>query len=477
MVKLVGRQREQLALQTTLDSPEAELVCVYGRRRIGKTFLVRQFFAKELCFELTGVFDASLKEQLANFVRSFATAFGREPTPPADWASAFAMLGEALSRLPRRGAKRVVFLDELPWLSSRRSGFLRALEHFWNSWAVKRPWLVLVVCGSAAAWMLDAVIHARGGLHNRVTRRLRLEPFTLGETRAFLSERRVALGDYQTLELYMALGGVPHYLKDVRRGESASQNIDRICFGRDGALRDEFHDVYRSLFEHAERHESVVRALARKASGMTRNEILRSTDIGSGGAATKLLDELEASGFLARVPAFEMKTKDAVYRLADEYSLFYLRWIERHRGVSTGFWGTRRTSPAWRAWAGLAFEGVCLKHARQIKRALGIEAVETLESAWRAAGSRDEAGAQIDLLIDRKDVTINLCEMKFSEAEFVIDKRYAAELRSKRDVFRRQSKTRKALLLTMVTTYGVRQNPYRDELVAASVPMGALFDA
>lgn len=475
MRALVGRQREQRTLQAALDSAEAELACIYGRRRIGKTFLVRQFFAKELCFELTGIFDAPLKEQLRNFSRAYDAAFGGGLPPPSDWQSAFAQLAEALALLPKRSSKRVLFIDELPWLSSRRSGFLRALEHFWNSWAVKKPWLVLVVCGSAAAWMIDEVLHSRGGLHNRVTRRIRLEPFTLAETREFLAERRIELGDYQTLELYMAMGGVPHYLKEIRRSESASQNLDRICFARDGALHDEFRDVYRSLFEHAERHEGVVRALSRKTSGMTRGELLEAAEMGSGGAATKLLDELEASGFIMRVPAFGMKTKDAVYRLADEYSLFYLRWIERHRGASDGFWITRRTSPAWRAWGGLAFESVCLKHRRQIKRALGIEAVETLESTWRSSSSNGESGAQVDLLIDRKDATINLCEMKFSDAEFVIDKSYAADLRTKRDTFRRATKSKKTILLTMVTTYGVRENVHRDELVAASIEMGALF--
>jgi predicted AAA+ superfamily ATPase len=475
MAALIGRRSEQRTLQGALDATEAELVCVYGRRRIGKTYLVRQFFAKQLCFELTGVFDAPLKEQLRSFARAFDSAFGAESTAPEDWQSAFARLGEALDRLPRRAAKRVVFLDELPWLSSRRSGFLRALEHFWNSWATKRPWLVVVICGSAAAWMLDKVLHSRGGLHNRVTRRLRLEPFTLAETREFLAERHIELGNYQTLELYMTMGGVPHYLKEIRRSESASQNIDRICFSPHGALHDEFRDVYRSLFEHAERHEAVVRALAGKASGMTRNELLEAADMASGGAATTLLDELEASGFVMRVPAFGAKTKDALYRLADEYSLFYLRWIEPHRGSADGFWMKRRTSPAWRAWGGLAFEGVCLKHSRQLKVALGIAAVETLESTWRSPSSEGGSGAQIDLLIDRKDATINLCEMKFSEAEFVIDKRYAAELRTKSEAFHRIAKTRKTILLTMVTTYGVRANAYRDELVAASVELDALF--
>lgn len=474
---LVGRRRERETLTTAAESSESELVAIYGRRRVGKTFLVRETFAAGIDFELVGVYGASLAEQLANFARARAAraAPGMELAPPADWSEAFAQLAGDLGRLPKRKAKRVLFFDELPWLDSRRSGFLRAFEHFWNSWA-SRQRILLVACGSAAAWMIRKLLRARGGLHNRVTRRIRLEPFTLAETREFFASRHIELGNYQTLELYLAMGGIPHYLKEVRRSQSASQNIDRICFARDGLLKDEFHNLYSSLFEHAERHEHVVRALAKQTSGLSRSELLHVTGIPSGGTITGLLEELEESGFVTQAAGFGKRAKDSVYRLADEYSLFYLRWIERHRGASDGFWITRRTSPAWRTWSGLAFEGVCLRHVPQLKKALGIAAVETVESTWRHGSTTPgDDGAQIDLLIDRKDATMNLCEMKFSEAEFVIDKRYAEELRRKRETFRRVTKTRKTLLFSLITTYGVKPNTYRDELVAASVTMDALF--
>jgi hypothetical protein len=478
MTQLIGRGAEQGTLTKALDSPEAELISVYGRRRVGKTFLVRQFFDRDICFELTGVHGAPLREQLRNFAGALGAALGSgiEPAPPGDWHEAFRQLVAFLEGLPRRRRKRVVFLDELPWLASRRSGFLRAFEHFWNSWAAKQPQLIVVVCGSAAAWMIERLLHARGGLHNRVTRRVRLQPFTLAETREYLSSRGIALGDYATLELYMALGGIPHYLKEVERGESAAQNIDRICLSPHGLLRDEFTNIYASLFEHAERHERVVRALARKPYGMTRGELLRAARLTSGGGTTTLLEELEESGFVLRTAQFGLQTKEACYRLSDEYSLFYLRWVERHRSSADHVWVTRRSSPGWHAWSGYAFEGICLKHVQQLKRALGIEAVETAESSWHHRPiDRNDRGAQIDMLIDRKDACINLCEMKFSDGQVVIDKRYASDLRNKRDVFRHLTGTRKTLLLTMVTTYGVRANEYRNELIARTVEIDALF--
>jgi uncharacterized protein len=494
--RLTGRIREQQALRRVVDSPEAELVAVYGRRRVGKTFLIREVLGPSICFELTGVYGASSATQLKNFADALARASGAAVPGPTlrDWQGAFGSLRALLERKLARGtAKQVLFIDELPWLASRRSGFLAAFEHFWNAWATRQPRLVVVVCGSASAWMVSKLIRSRGGLHNRVTRTLRLEPFTLSETESYLSSRHIDLGRYAILELYAALGGVPHYLKQVERGESPAQSIDRLCFAPGGPLRHEFRQLYASLFEHAERHERVVRTLAKRRQGMTRNAILADAGLTSGGRTSTLLDELEESGFVARIPQVGRATKDAHYRLVDEYSLFYIHWIERHRGRGDAVWGTRRGTPAWRSWSGYAFEAICLKHVPSLKRALGIEAVETVESAWhhrRPVDSKEgdtkegdtkerdssDSGAQIDLVIDRKDATINLCEMKFSEAPFVVDKRYGAELRHKRDTFRRVTGTRKALLTTMVTTFGLRDGAHAREVVDKTLEMGALFE-
>jgi hypothetical protein len=323
--------------------------------------------------------------------------------------------------------------------------------------------------------MVKQLLHARGGLHNRVTRHLRLEPFSLAETRTFLEARRVALDDYQILELYMALGGVPHYLKEIERGESAAQCIDRVCFSRSGLLGREFSHVYASLFDEAERHELVVRALAKRRDGLRRSELLAATGIPSGGWTTEVLEELEASGFIMRTPQFGRDKKDAVYRLADEHSLFHLHWIEKHRGRSEGAWLRIRGSPAWRAWSGYSFEGVCLKHVDRLRAALGISGVQTEESTWRHHSSDADDGAQIDLVIDRKDHCINLCEMKFSEVEFAIDKAYARSLANKRETFRRLTGTRKSLFTTLVTTHGLAPTRHRDAAVDVSLDMSVLF--
>lgn len=480
MSRLVGRVAERSRLQEAMSSDRAELVAVYGRRRIGKTYLVREVYGDDIAFELVGSHDGSRATQLRAFASALRRATGAPAplAPPDDWTHAFDLLAGWLEPLlARRRRKRVLFFDELPWLATARSGFLAAFEHFWNAWASRQPRLVVVICGSAASWMLRKVIRQRGGLHNRVTRRLRLDPFTLGEAEELLTSAGVHLGRYQTLQLYMALGGVPHYLAQVERGESATQAIDRLYFTRAGPLRDEFPHLYEALFTKPRRHEAVVRALATRHQGLTRLELLDAAGLDSGGAVTKVLEELIESGFVMTTPQLGHLKRDAVYRLADPHSMFYLRFVEPRRGAGGDAWLKKSRSATFRAWAGLAFETVCLTHVRGIKRALGIAAVQTEESAWRHVADDDEnQGAQIDLVIDRADQSINLCEMKFSESEFVIDERYASDLRRRRATFERVTGTRKALFLTFVTTYGVRDNVHAQALGVSSLTMDALFE-
>jgi AAA+ ATPase superfamily predicted ATPase len=461
-------------LDEIMADPAPALVAIYGRRRVGKTFLVRRATAKVLKFELTGVKDANLRRQLENFSSALATASTGEFTGvPRSWEQAFDLLAKWFSTLPRR-EKHVLFLDELPWLASPRSRFLPALDHFWNSWASRQPNLVLIVCGSAASWMIRKLLHDRGGLHNRVTHRIRLDPFTLAESREFLlKSRRVSLSNLQITELYMAMGGIPHYLKQVRRGESSAQTIDRTCFGKDGLLRNEFDLLYPALFDSPERHLEVVRALAKRS--LTHQEIAAASGLSDGGRLSMVIKELEESGFVRATLPFGKKKKDTRYRLSDEYSRFYLRWIESWRGDADG-WLKMRGRPNWRSWSGLAFEELCMKHLGQIKAALGIAGVSTESSSWTFRPKEEsETGTQIDLLIDRADGCINLCEMKFAEGPFVIDKRYAAILRQRRDTFRRETGTTKSLFLTFVTSNDVKRNAYGLELVDASVTLDALF--
>jgi hypothetical protein len=476
---LIGRQAERAELRHALQSGRPQLIALYGRRRVGKTYLIRTFFEQQLCFELTGVRGASLSQQLANFARALERATQYPLKAPRDWAEAFQELIRYLPEPLRHGPK-VVFFDELPWLAARRSGFLPAFEHFWNSWGSRQNNLLVVICGSAASWMIAKVLHQKGGLHNRVTLSTPLHPFTLHETEAFLQARGMQLDRKQIIELAMALGGIPYYLDYVRKGRSAAQNIEALFFAPNAPLHDEFAKLFAALFEHHERHVKVIRALARKQSGLSRQELAAATGLTTGGNMSIILSELETSGFICSMTPFGRAARDKVHRLVDELTLFHLRWMDgkRQHSDGAGRWMRIHATPAWHAWSGYAFENLCFQHIAQLKQALGISGVQTETSSWRHQPSTaDETGAQIDLVIDRRDGVINLCEMKFSNGEFVIDKKYAGELRTKLDTFRRVTRTRKSLFLTMVTTHGVKPNDYQMELVQNSVTADALFVA
>lgn len=472
---LIGRETETAILNEVLKSKMPELIAVFGRRRVGKTFLIRQYLKKQLVFELTGTNDTSMRTQLDNFHKALGKAAGNPKLyqKPANWPDAFDLLSHLLQPKLTAG-KSVVFLDEFPWLHTHRSGFLAAFDHWWNSWANKQTNLIVVICGSAASWMIKNVVNNRGGLHNRITRKIRLLPFTLRETEKYLQSLNASLDRYQILQLYMVMGGIPHYLKEVRKGESATQVIDRICFTKDGLLEGEFKNLYQALFEDADRHLAIVKMLARNNAGMTRTQILDGVGINSGGTITSQLDELMESGFITAWLPYNRKSKDQLFKLADEFTHFYLKFMQNNRSRGKGTWQTLATSPSWRSWSGVAFERVCLKHIRQIKEALGISGVHTEESAWRKLQHNNQ-GAQIDLLIDRRDQVINICEMKYAESEFVIDKKYSTELENKRTVFRQATGTKKSLFLTMLTTFGLKVNEYSSRLVQNSLTMDDLF--
>lgn len=468
--KLSGRAPEQEVLSRLLGSGKSEFLAVYGRRRVGKTFLIRRFFEGERVhyFEMVGRFEGTLDEHLRVFAESLSRAFfgGADLKTPATWHEAFRSLGSAIEGLRKSKHKVVLFFDELPWIATHRSGCLQELEHFWNAWCSRRDDIVLVVCGSAASWMLKRIVNARGGLHNRLTQTIRLLPFTLAETRLFFDDRSIPLTNRNLIELYMLLGGVPHYLDHVERGQSVPQIVDRVCLRKDAPLGDEFDRLFVSLFGSDERYVQVVRELAKRRAGSSRGDLLSRTGIPTGGGATTILQNLEEGGFITSTIPFGRNSRDRFFRLTDEFSLFHLAWLERRRPKS---WQPVRASPRWRAWAGLAFESLCLKHVGSIEGALGIAGVQTDVSAW------SHADAQVDLLIDRADDVVTICEMKFTDGPFTITKKYAAELRRKLSVFREQTQTRKATHLVFVTSYGLTNNPYADELVDATVTMDALL--
>ncbi len=475
MQKITGRKAELKILQKALDSDKAEMISVIGRRRVGKTFLIDTFFAERVVFSVTGIQNAPIKEQLTNFAFEMQR-YTKSAIPlkvPKDWMEAFILLINYLESLDL-SEKKTVFLDELPWLSTHKSGFLRGLSFFWNSWAVKKN-IVVVICGSAASWMIKKVVNHRGGLHNRITKNIILDPFSLSETEEYLRSRNLNFDRYHIVQMYMAMGGIPHYLEAVEKGESAVENINRICFSRTGLLRTEFDKLYPALFSNAEKHIEIIRALAKKRQGLTRRELNAATNLSEGGTLSRITEELLHSGFISEYYPFGKKKKDKLYRLTDEYSLFYLKFIEKNTYQGEDTWNHLSQTQAFKTWSGYAFENICLKHIGSIKRALGITGIYSELSSFYKRGNTEEKGAQIDLVLDRNDQTVNLFEVKFSNSLYSISKAEFENLSKKISVFKDATDTKKQVFLYFITTFGLASNQYRSALVDKELTLDSLF--
>ena len=455
---IIGRKEEQQILHSAAPSENSEFVAVYGRRRVGKTYLIRETFGYKFTFQHTGLAKGNTKEQLFSFAISLRDA-GYDDCPiPKSWLEAFSLLSTYLKN--STDEKKIVFLDELPWMDTPRSNFISAFEHFWNGWASARKDIVLIICGSATSWIINKVINDHGGLHNRVTKQIALQPFTLKECEMFAESKGLEMSRYQLAECYMVLGGIPYYWSLLEKGLSLAQNIDKIIFAKNGKLSNEFNQLYASLFKSPEQYIDIVTALGKKKAGMTREEIIAATDKYSNGALSKVLDELEYCGFIRKYNGFDKKSKQAIYQLIDNYTLFYFKFIQQNENNDEHFWSASIDSAMHRAWSGLAFERLCMAHTQQIKAALGIAGVLSNVYSWRKEADETSDGAQIDLLIDRKDQVINLCEMKYSLSEYAIDAEYEQKLRNKKSAFIDTTNTRKAVHLTMVTTFGIKVNAH-----------------
>ncbi len=469
---IIGREKEQEILNGLLESDESQFVAVYGRRRIGKTFLVRQTFKGAFSFQHTGLANADKKSQLAEFSASLSK-WGNAPSrPPKTWYEAFHLLENLLESRPK--GKKVVFIDELPWMDTAKSDFVSALEHFWNNWASARNDIILIVCGSATSWIISKIVMDKGGLHNRLTNQILLRPFTLHECELYAKNSGLEFGRKDIIELYMALGGIPFYWSFLKKGESVAQNLDRLFFSELAPLGREFDALYASLFKNATPYIEVVKALSTKKSGLLREAILQETKLSDNAQFSKILTELEQSGFIRKYYVMGKKERDALYQLMDNYTLFYFQFIRENSSHDESFYSHRYVTSAYKIWSGLAFERVCLHHINQIKQALGISGISANVHSWTTKANDSHKGAQIDLLIDRADNCINICEIKFNSEEFAIDKKYDAELSSKISIFKEVSKTRKNVFLTMITANGLKKNQYSGR-VAAEISAEKLF--
>lgn len=481
---IVGRLKELGILRELLKTSKAELLAIYGRRRVGKTFLVRNFFENEPCkfFYCSGLKEGKIADQLDEFSKQIGKTFynGASIAIREKWLDVFEDLNKALEQIPK-GKKVVLFFDELPWMATPRSKLLQALDYYWNRYWSHNQRLKLIICGSSASWIINNIINNKGGLYNRVTRTISLEPFSLKEVNLFLSNQGLRLSQNQVLEIYMILGGIPYYLNLLRKSLSIAQNIDELCFQKNGALVREFERLFSSLFDNSETYISLIRVIAKYTYGVGQAQLIKESRAPDGGGTKRKLKELENAGFIDEFIPLGHQGKGVYYRVIDEFTLFYLKWMEPNlrtilkQSQSGDYWLAKIKSPHWRSWAGLAFESICYKHLAQIQKALNIPAGADV-GVWRyAPRKQDYKGAQIDLLIDRTDKAVTICEIRFNEQPFSIDKDYAYNLINKIETYKKLTKTTKQLFLAMIVASGLKPSMYSEEIVHNVVTLEDFF--
>lgn len=445
--KVIGRVSEKEKLEEALASHRSELIAVYGRRRIGKTYLIREYYSKNMLFSFSGLRNGTRADQVENFMLELNQLSGQfSDEKPENWLQAFNLLKQYLKGIRATKKKKVLFIDEFPWIDTMRSGFLPAFENFWNTYCTTRDDLIVVICGSAASYMIKKIIKNRGGLHNRITRKIKLAPFQLSEVKEFFENKGIHLPEMEILKIYMALGGIAEYLEHVKAGDSSVTAIDRLCFQKSAQLEYEFDEVFKSLFEEGSYHEQIIRALSQgPKKGMLRDEVLKNQGLSSGGQFTKSMDELIESGFVEKYQSYRENRKTTLYRIFDEFCLFHLQFMLPFKGNP---WTQLYTKREYETWSGYAFEMVCHKHIDSIRKGLKCDQISSRNYSW------SNSKAQIDLVIDRNDNTINLCEIKFCNDTCTIDANYADSLRNKETQFRTQTGTRKGINTVMITTWG-----------------------
>lgn len=470
---IIGRTEEIGRLKKYIASDRSEFIAVYGRRRVGKTFLIKELFESSFTFRMTGKENARQGEQMINFSYSIYDHFGEE-TVLKNWTEAFRILSKAIEK--QHDGTKIIFIDELPWLDTPKSNFVSALEYFWNNWAYYRSDIKLIVCGSATSWMLNKLINARGGLHNRVTHKMLISPFNLKETELYFQHNGFNYERAEIIDSYMALGGVAYYLSLFDNSMSVAQNINALCFTKGGEMVDEFDRLYKSLFKKADNHIAIINALSLVGKGMTRQDLIAKTKLTNNGNLTTLLNELEMCEFIRSYVPFGKERKDKLYQLIDQFSLFHLRFIKGNRSFSQDYWLHLIGSGEYNAWCGYAFETVCLHHITQIVDGLGISGTINVPCSWayrpteavRQNSELDEdlrKGAQIDLLIDRNDKTITLCEMKYSEGEYEISQAYDKHVQKRLSTFKKVTKTAKTLTTAYITPQGLYDNRYARKVI------------
>lgn len=467
-MELIGREKEVQELERLYRTDKSEFVAVYGRRRVGKTYLINQVFSDRIVFRHTGITPVDInsriekspmKVQLKAFFRSLNEQGGDFRKIPHDWYEAFLMLKELLEK-KKNGKKRVVFLDELSFMDTRKSEFIPALSDFYNNYVSRQSDILLIVCGSATSYILNNLVNNHAGLYDRLTYQMKISPFKLKDTELLLLHNGWKLPRLEITKAYMIFGGIPFYLDYLNPDYSLARNIDNLIFRKEGSLRNEFSRLFSSTFTNAELTEKIVRSLFKKRIGLTKDELLKSLGKSDSPAFRNAVLALEESDFVLKYIPFGGKKKDERIKLIDPFCLFYLRFVDRNSAFNESFYSDNQFSQPVLSAQGYGFEDVCFNHIPEIKKALGISGVQCEVGPYFQKDTDNNKAYQIDMVIVRKDNVVDLCEAKFSLSEFELNLKGNQRLAEKISHLNELLPKRYIVQAVLLTTFGLKNSQY-----------------
>ncbi len=459
-MKIISRKEEKKDLEYCERSKKSELICVYGRRRVGKTFLVEQTF-RDFAFRAVGLEKGTTKQQLKSFGQRLIEYGDDIKQTPENWFEAFSRLDKILSGESIRrslNGKKIVFLDEFPWFATKKSDFLVAFEDYWNRRGTQDGDLLFIICGSATSWIIKNVIKNTGNMFQRVTKKICVEPFTLAETELFFKDREFDWSREQIAECQMIFGGLPFFFDLMNTSQSLVKNINRLLFDKDALFGDETKKLLDATLSESPIYEKILSKLAFARYGIKKSE-LQVEIAAPNGTYGRAVQDLVDCGYVIEYKKKYEEYNPLYIQLVDPFLLFHYHYLSKEKRIDS-YEDLIGNIGRYDNWRGTAFEILCLNNTASIKSALGIRGVKTECYPWYNSTDKKNERVQIDMVIERADKITNLCEIKYTNKPFVIDASYEQELIKKRDIFKEKTGTSQALKVIIISAAGVSGTRY-----------------
>jgi AAA+ ATPase superfamily predicted ATPase len=408
MKQFIGRKVEIAQLTALIDLPRPSIAVIYGRRRVGKSELIRHVTQGKNVLSFEGLEGQPKHKQIKNFLFQLSAQSNIREKNISDWPDALILL-----RTLTQDGQWIIILDEFQWMANYQNELVSVIKMIWEKYLSQNPDLTLILCGSIASFMKSKVLKS-SALYGRTDYELNLHELNLSEISEFFPGK----GSDEVIDTAMLVGGIPKYLELISEYPSLYDALEPLAFSQDGFFKTEYDRLFASHFGKKPIFMKIIQTLATNPYGLTTGKLAKEMQVASGGTLCHQLDDLESAGFLHSIIPFDKPegSKLRKYILMDAYVRFYhsiIRGSMKETTPPNTQFHAIMSSPRYAAWAGMAFEFLCMRHHKEISRILGFHGIPYTAGPFFQRKTLDTPGVQIDLLFERSDKILVLCEMKY----------------------------------------------------------------